>query len=452
MMCVMLCLTEVFLQQEPNALFHLQCAFKLLQHRRATRLTSGSARLNNEIGPFSAEDEIEIVFRTLDFHVCSFALSKTPYIPAIPLPPVLPSITDLDTANTTLVQLVHACYEFTSMAYKWKYRPSVSPRMSIQQGRLIAHLLTWLEQFNLIVLPTLSREHTNSSQVNLYYKALTLRMTALSTLIYLSCILCPLETAYDIYASHFQQIITDSEITLTCRNRVLDSLVEGVQSPRFSNGPGLIQPLFHCALKYRHPVYRRRAIALLSLTGREGPWCGRREARIISRIMEWEEAGASDSLTASTGAQSSCHKAGAGTGTAATARVGSVPPLESVAAADVINSGFTTRTIRTQAVISGRLITGPQEGIFAQVESPGLADIVESVRIKSMGMEPDTGGTQPSNRVILRIFQCRDMGALLAYPCGHGVGQSLDMVSHSQGPCKENPHWEMRQEVLEFQV
>ena len=448
MMCFMLCLTEVFLQQEPNALFHLQCAFKLLQDRRDTRLASCLAQFNNKIDLSSPEDDIEIVFRTLDFHTCSYALSKTPYIPAISLPPVLQSITDLSSANTTLVQLVHACYEFTSMAYKWKYRPSVSPPMSFQQGRLIAHLLTWLEQFNLIILPTLSREDANSSRVNLYCKALTLRMTALSTLIYLSCILSPLETAYDIHASHFQQIITDGKVVLTSRHRELDYIMDRASRPRFTNGPGLIQPLFQSALKYRHPVHRRHAIALLSLAGREGPWSGPREARITSRIMELEEAGASDYLVALNGAQSRGPKAGAGA--AATSKVGPIPTLEPVPVADQIVSGFTTRTIDAQAVISGRLITESQERTFGSAKSTGLADIVESVRINSMGMEPATKGSQPSNRVIVRIFRCWDMEALLAFPCGHGIGQSLDMESHSQGPCKDNPNWEMRQEVLEF--
>ena len=448
MMCIMLCLTEVFLQQEPNALLHLQCAFKLLQDRRDTRLASCPAQFNNKIDPFPPEDDIEIVFRTLDFHTCSYALSKTPYLPAIPLPPVLQSITDLSSANITLVQLVHACYEFTSMAYKWKYRPSASPPMSIQQGRLIAHLLTWLEQFNLIVLPTPPREDTNSSQVNLYCKALTLRMTALSTLIYLSCILCPLETAYDNHASHFQQIITDGEVILTYRHKVLESLIEGACNPRFANGPGLIQPLFQSALKYRHPVHRRHAIALLSLAGREGPWCGPREARIASRIMELEEAGASDSLVALSGAQSGCPQTGAGA--LRTASAGPDPTLESVTGPDRSKSGLTTRTIGTRAVNSGRLIMGSQERTFRWAKSINLADIVESVRIKSMGMEPATEDAQRSNRTIVRIFRCWDMEALLTYPCGHGLGQSLDMESHLEGPCKDNPNWVMQQEVLEF--
>jgi hypothetical protein len=305
---------------------------------------------------------------------------QDPYIPAIPPPSVLPIMADLGSASTTLVQIVHNCYEFTSTAHRWKYHPAVDPALYIQQGKHIALLLTWLEHFNLKVLPPLLKEAINPSRIASYSHALTLRITALSTLIHLSCILSPLETAYDAHASRFQQIITDSEAILAARHQAFGASANEVGTSRFTNGPGLIQPLFQCALKYRHPIHRRRAIALLPFARSEGPWSGPREACVTSRIMELEELGAS----------------------------------------------------------------------IKWLEFTDLADVAEAARINTMGIEPANDDVQQSNRVIVRIFHCKDMETCLAYPCDHDDSQDLDVQSPFHGPCLNNPHWKMWEEVLTF--
>ncbi|RMD40854.1 hypothetical protein DV735_g4285, partial [Chaetothyriales sp. CBS 134920] len=57
----------------------------------------------------------------------------------------------------------------------------------------------------------------------------------------------------------------------------------------FTPSPGVIQPLFFLAQKCRHPLFRRRAIALLRGAGIEGPFNGSTEAAIAQRIVEIEE-------------------------------------------------------------------------------------------------------------------------------------------------------------------
>jgi hypothetical protein len=449
MMCFMLGIIEVFLQQESNALFHLRAAFKLLQDRRRTRLASCSAQPDPPSTDFcSPEDDIEILFRTLDVQICSYALIKTPYLPAISVPSTLPSMTDLGSARTTLVQLVHACYNFTSTAYKLKYQPqSISPSMYIQQGRHIAHLSTWLEHFNLTVLPTLAPDHASPSQLKAYSHPLTLRMTALSTLIYLSCILCPYETAFDAHAPHFERIITDAEAVLLARHKEPGSpIVEGmgIDGQRFATGPGPVQPLFLTAWKCRHTLHRRRAIALLrSLdAGREGPWSGPREARVTSRIMELEESWNSGSALVLQNAQ--LGEDGVPTGAGATARAGML--ISSLAGPGGAGLGPRRNTATTINVPG-----------TAQLERARMAEITEPARISCMGMEVlsnAAGGRRrgPPNRVIVRFRRCRDVEAMLSYSCGHGgPGQDWNLEApHPDGPCADNPHWEMWEEVLEF--
>ena len=86
--CFVLVLIEVFLQQELNALFHLRGAIKLLQERRKSRhaslLTSSVAP---DIAFGSSEDDVEIIVRMIDLQTCSYALSKSPEISALPVPP-----------------------------------------------------------------------------------------------------------------------------------------------------------------------------------------------------------------------------------------------------------------------------------------------------------------------------------------------------------------------------
>lgn len=54
----------------------------------------------------------------------------------------------------------------------------------------------------------------------------------------------------------------------------------------------IIHPLYLTARKCRNPRIRRRAVVLLSSTGREGIWDGPFRARVAQRLIELEESGA----------------------------------------------------------------------------------------------------------------------------------------------------------------
>jgi len=47
---------------------------------------------------------------------------------------------------------------------------------------------------------------------------------------------------------------------MSVKHREADDSVKEIDGQRFTTGPGLIQPLFLTAYKYRHPLHRRRAV------------------------------------------------------------------------------------------------------------------------------------------------------------------------------------------------
>ena len=144
-------------------------------------------------------------------------------------------------------------------------------------------------QFHHNATPKNTVNTTKESLITLEH-VLVLRMTCLSALIYVSTNLRSYETSFDVHASRFQQIVVDAEKIHWIRS-IIDKLTKRASNhPYFSRGPGIIQPLFLTAEKYRDSHWRRRAITCLSEAGLEGPFNGPREAAIALRIIQHEEA------------------------------------------------------------------------------------------------------------------------------------------------------------------
>ncbi|RSL66646.1 hypothetical protein CEP53_003303 [Fusarium sp. AF-6] len=119
---------------------------------------------------------------------------------------------------------------------------------------------------------------------------LVLRAQCLAAFINVANILEPREMAFDDYAPEFQEIITSVEIlSLNAADGGGPPLNSPDALPLFTPEMGIIHPLYFTALKYRDPFWRRRAIALLRRSGREGPWVGEIEAALASAIAVREE-------------------------------------------------------------------------------------------------------------------------------------------------------------------
>ena len=108
-------------------------------------------------------------------------------------------------------------------------------------------------------------------------------MYYLSTYIWIYTCLDEFETAFDSHMDKFTSVITLSE-SLLIKGTVGDAL------PHFTFEMGLIPPLYFTAINCRHPLLRRKAVALLRQgSRREGLWDAEPMARVAERVIELEE-------------------------------------------------------------------------------------------------------------------------------------------------------------------
>jgi hypothetical protein len=91
----------------------------------------------------------------------------------------------------------------------------------------------------------------------------------------------------------FRAILVHASIILTQRNGSSYSKDQDTSTQRrtsfFSLETSTIEPLYYMAIKCRHPVFRRRALDLLKIGGREGVWDGHIMSRVASHAISIEE-------------------------------------------------------------------------------------------------------------------------------------------------------------------
>lgn len=289
--CALLSFVELLRRRQFNALIHLQGGLKILRCRDQS-LTQARPHLSEGTTTSDAtdatstgtEDNLSLMFMTLDIQKASYVLGQPPELSFSSqehLEPVSSNIPDINTAELRLIRIIHSCYQFTAQASHFKYLllAAVPSDIVFEQGRQIAKLSLWLGTLNQAVL---SRHQLSADA---YHHALVLRSQCLSTLVYLSTILSPNECSYDVHAPRFQQIIQDAATVLAQHSVHLSLLGQ------FRPCPGIVQPLFFTAIKYRHSHWRRQAIEMLRRSGREGPFDGKLLAAIASRVVEIEEHG-----------------------------------------------------------------------------------------------------------------------------------------------------------------
>ncbi|ERF72554.1 hypothetical protein EPUS_02836 [Endocarpon pusillum Z07020] len=293
--CALLGFAELLRCRQYNALMHLQGALRLLRSReevltKAKVLDAADPNRSNALEATTAtplEDNLSLMFMTLDIQKASYALGQPPELSVSHLqcqPHVSSSIRNVNEAATQLVRLIHSCYHFTAHASQFKYlsRAAIPSDLLLEQGRHIANLSLWLDSLNqdfLLNQPDSSHKLLPED----YCHALVLRTQCLSTLIYLSTVLSAHECSYDLHRPRFQSIVQDAAVVLAQGSGTPSALRQ------FRPSPGIVQPLFFTATKYRHGDWRRQAIDLLRRSGREGPFDGKLLAAIASRTITIEE-------------------------------------------------------------------------------------------------------------------------------------------------------------------
>ena len=271
---------------------HLRGAQKLRLHRRdeGTRLVSvplERVRPDGQRAPV-VDDELDLLFKSLELQLSSFMWSSSPSLQLSRTPGFGYVFSDLHSGRINLMEICNRCVTWIATVFRLKISPArQTSQLCIQQGRHIASLSLWLEQFNARVMPMECQGTDPASKV--LEHCLVLRMTCTSMLIRISNILDAQEGSYDVRASRFQQIFLDAERVLSVRD--VRRLKTDKQLSQYGSilGPGIIEPLFQAAQNYREPFWRRRSIACLLRSGLELPFNGPREAAIAQRIMQYEE-------------------------------------------------------------------------------------------------------------------------------------------------------------------
>jgi hypothetical protein len=301
---ILLAVVEVLSHHFTNALMHLHGAFTIM-----TESIQRSAHSWSVLPRSSARDEAEhsatvddsqtlyLMAQALDVQTASYALSRQPQLPSSLFASNRSALVMLSDsfspseAQSELIPLLHACYHYTSLASKYKYLPrsDIPSHVVLDQGRYIALLSQWVSKLDRRTSSTtehdISREQFAPS-ISPIFPLLVQRIQCISAIIYLSNILNYKERSYDALTYYFGQIVTDAAILL--ENQSPGGCLTSPEN-RFRLISPTCQPLYLTAMKCRQGAIRRRAIHLLGLTGREGPWHGAICQKVAQRAMEIEE-------------------------------------------------------------------------------------------------------------------------------------------------------------------
>ncbi|KAJ9616870.1 hypothetical protein H2200_000590 [Cladophialophora chaetospira] len=285
---VILATVEVLQDNPINALTHTQGAFRLYG---AMIPASDFSLAASKTDLLQSEEQhaLTSIVRSLDIQTASYALARPLDLPPFSVVQNIPTNgstpPSTERMRSQILSLLHNCYHFAIQASKHRYVhcSHIPPDITVDQGRHISLLLSWLS-----VLKDCEKQGSSSADVRLDARQrciLSLRAQCLSSLVYLSAILCPHETSYDAFLDLFDEIVQIAFLMLYRDG----TLAKGRSRPRFRLLSSLSQPLFLTAMKCRDPQVRRKAVELLALTGREGPWDAEILVPVVAAAIALEE-------------------------------------------------------------------------------------------------------------------------------------------------------------------
>lgn len=281
-MCLLLVVTDLLMERRSQALSHLQGSLTLLR-RRQISTTEHEPDADDK---FVMSDVVDTVGMILDISASSFALELPPRLPRLIIPESGAEGDGLRTSDQELHVLasLHASYAFLNAASKFKYVPMKFRPLGIEidQHRHIGNLLSVLRSIS---------SNLECGSVHSRTRLTVLRAQCHSCLIWVSTILDPWESAYDLYTQLFKTIVNDARLSI---GRISNSVQR--LSSVFSADLGIVQPLWFTASKSRDLEIRLEAIELLSKSGRNGPFDGSVLAAVARRAVDLEHSTLDDKL------------------------------------------------------------------------------------------------------------------------------------------------------------
>jgi hypothetical protein len=224
--------------------------------------------------------ELLSVFSRLEIQAASFAL----YTSTITLTtPIIPreffSLVQSRDVLDAVIALMHSYLTPYGRAYKYlPYVPIPGP-VALQIEEIKALLAKWYERFEAFI-KSRSLKHTQRDHA----AATILRISYLTTILFLDTHFNLYQTYYDAYLPSFKKIIdlTASVIDFAAKT-------QPHSGRRLAFDIGTVQPLQFVARKCRDRTLRRRAIELSDVAGREGVWDGKSMAAVLRWIVAKEE-------------------------------------------------------------------------------------------------------------------------------------------------------------------
>lgn len=265
---------EVFRGNDSGAVVHIEAGTRILKSVSSSVTGTSSDELNH----------IMCAFSRIDIQASTFS---TDYVAQALIPPIVPkSFSNLLEARVVLDSIVALTLSFIFphpdlILVPHRTLPEIPlPQNLAEHVSHITNLLdSWSNKFELFVAINSIRfkpqDHTGAT---------ILRISHLTTWIFNRTYYNMFQTSYDEYTPQFLHIV---ELATAVIEFSVGKNSHGGMRVAFDIG--IIQPLHFLALRCRDRSIRRRAIALLEKSGREGVWDGMSMAAIVRFVMQKEE-------------------------------------------------------------------------------------------------------------------------------------------------------------------
>lgn len=144
----------------------------------------------------------------------------------------------------------------------------------------------------LVAFQAFLQDHGNSLDSKGLQAARTLEISHSFGMIYLNVSTVNVfsdETAWDMFTEHYEHMVNLAAMIVKSSTRDKST---GKRGPDFTLDMNIVAPLYAVAHRCRHPVIRRKAVALLYAAPRqEGIWDSIITARVAGRLIDIEEDG-----------------------------------------------------------------------------------------------------------------------------------------------------------------
>lgn len=294
--CILFVCFEILQRNSMAGLTHFESGIRvLLGIINQQRAASQSPATSQSPAPL-AESEVETllrIFARYDVQATSFTKPRVHNI-YLPLARVPCTFQSLSECKIHLDNLLISMYQFLkSHKNIWRYwRGSDVPLevLARKEDSLVA-FTAWLDALDRFLGQSNATQLTPRETRDL----VGLRLQAKVAIVQISTSIdsAP-ETSFDRFEPIFLEIVTlaeDAALSPSILSETSLSSYNSGNTIHFTMELGIIQPLYFTATKCRTGDLRRRAVAALRTSGREGVWDGPAMALLVERIMAIEEHG-----------------------------------------------------------------------------------------------------------------------------------------------------------------